>query len=398
MIEFIFALIIGILAGIFTGVMPGIHTNLVSAFLVSISFYLLNIFSPLALAIFIISMSITNSFIDFVPSIYLGAPEEDTALTTLPGHRFLLQGKAHEAVRLALIGSLLGIFLLAITIFAIKFIVYPLDDFLQKMMAWILIWICIFLIMENSNSKFLATIIFILSGFLGIASLNLAINQPLLPLLTGLFGTSTLIYSLSQKTQIPEQEISSTKLDKKILIKPAIASLIVSPICGFLPGLGSSQAAIIGSKIFKKISEEQFIILNGAINSSIIALFFFVLYLTEKSRTGSAAAISQLVELTPKTLIYLLGAIVITSIISYFISLKTSKIFAKNISRIDYEKVSWFILFFLIFVTFFISGFMGLIVLTTSTFLGLTAQYYGIRKGLLMGCLLIPTILFYLPF
>lgn len=398
MIEFIFALLMGILAGIFTGVMPGIHTNLVSAFLVSLSFYLLNIFSPLALAIFIIAMSITNSFIDFIPSIYLGAPEEDTALTTLPGHRFLLQGKAHEAVRLALIGSLLGIFLLAITIFAIKFIVYPLDDFLQKMMAWILIWICIFLIMENSNSKLLATIIFILSGFLGIASLNLAINQPLLPLLTGLFGTSTLIYSLSQKTQIPEQEISSIKLDKRILIQPAIASLVVSPICGFLPGLGSSQAAIIGSKIFKKISEEQFIILNGIINSSIMALSFFVLYLTEKSRTGSAAAISQLIELTPKTLIYLLLAIITASIISYFLAIKISTIFAKNISKIDYEKVSLFILVFLILIVFLISGFLGMIVLIAATFLGLTAQYYGIRKGLLMGCLLIPTILFYLPF
>jgi putative membrane protein len=398
MFELILALIIGIIAGVITGIIPGIHTNLVSAFLVSISFTLLNIFSPLALAIFIIAMSITNSFIDFIPSIYLGAPEEDTALTTLPGHRFLLEGKGHEAVKLALIGSILGIILLFFTALAIFFIVYPFDAFLQKMMGWILIGICIFLVMENPTSKFLATTIFILSGFLGIASLNLNITQPLLPLLTGLFGTSTIIFSISQKTKVPEQEISEVKLNKNILTKPSIATILISPLCGFLPGLGSSQATIIGSKIFKKISEEQFLILNGAINSSIMALSFFVLYLTEKSRTGSAAAISQFLTITPQILFCLLITIIVTSVVSYFLAINISKIFAKNISRIDYGKTSWFILIFLIITVFLISGFLGMLVLTTATFLGLTAQYYGIRKGLLMGCLLVPTILFYLPF
>ena len=82
----ILAFFIGILAGIFTGLFPGIHVNLVSVFLISISPSLLKYTSPISLAIFIVSMSITHSFLDFIPSIFLGAPDEDSFLSILPGH------------------------------------------------------------------------------------------------------------------------------------------------------------------------------------------------------------------------------------------------------------------------------------------------------------------------
>ena len=51
---------------------------------------LLIFFSPIALIIFIVAMSITQSFVDFIPSIYLGAPDEDTVLSTMPGHNLFL--------------------------------------------------------------------------------------------------------------------------------------------------------------------------------------------------------------------------------------------------------------------------------------------------------------------
>ena len=111
MFEIIIATIIGILFGIITGLIPGIHINLISIFVLSLSIQLLQIVSPVTLAVFIVAMSITHTFLDTIPSVFLGAPDESTILSVLPGHKYLLEGKGFEAIVLTLIGSILALFL-----------------------------------------------------------------------------------------------------------------------------------------------------------------------------------------------------------------------------------------------------------------------------------------------
>tara|TARA_Y100000310_G_scaffold264470_1_gene275106 strand:- start:2455 stop:3483 length:1029 start_codon:yes stop_codon:yes gene_type:complete len=341
-------------------------------------------------------MTITHTFIDFIPAIFLGAPDEDTALSIMPGHKFLIKGRGHEAVLLTLTGSIISIILLLfITPFFIFTIpkIYP---FIQKMMAFLLILISIFLLSREKESKIWAFLIFVLAGFLGLATLNLNITQPLLPLLTGLFGTSTLIYSISQKLKIPKQKIGKLILSKKQLLKPAIATSLVSPICSFFPGLGSSQAAIIGSEIINQ-DRKQFMILLGSINTFVLSISFVTLFLIQKTRTGSASAISQLTTITPSTMIYIIITIILTAAISIPITIKISKIFAKKIHKINYTKISSITILFLILIIFIFTRFTGILILTAATFLGLTSIHLGIRRSFLMGSLLIPTILIYLP-
>jgi len=82
-LELIIALLIGILAGTMTGLFPGIHINLVAAGLLASVGYFSGI-PVLALVVFVVAMAVTHTFIDFIPSIYLGAPEEDSFLAVLP--------------------------------------------------------------------------------------------------------------------------------------------------------------------------------------------------------------------------------------------------------------------------------------------------------------------------
>ncbi len=398
MFELLIALIIGILLGIFTGLIPGIHTNLIAVFLVSGISFLLNIASTEAIMVLIVAMGLTNTFIDTIPSIYLGAPSEETALSVLPGHRMLLEGKGHEAIVYTVIGSSVAVVLFLI-LGPIFFFIIPLTEgFLEKMMAFFLIWACIFLIGREKESKTKALIIFILAGFLGISSMNLNINQPLLPLLTGLFGTSTLIYSISSSSKIPEQNTKKIKIDWKEIRKPTIATAITSPLCSFLPGMGSSQSAIIGSEIMGEMKPRSFLVLIGSTNTLVLAVSFLILFLTGKKRTGLAGAVSEILVLDYPKLLIIGITIIITAIISIFLTIKLSEGFAKFIKKVNYEKLSKIIIVFLMFVTLLVSGFMGLLVLLTSTVLGLTCAYLNVRKGFLMGCLMIPTILFYLPF
>lgn len=392
----ILSIILGIILGTITGLIPGIHTNLISVILISISPKLLEYFSPLSLSIFIVSMSIVNLFIEFIPSVFLGAPDEDSSLSVMPGHELLMEGKANTAVFLSSMGNFIGSILLIFLTPLLIFLLPLIYSFFEKMMFFILIWICIFMI-YTTDKKILTTIFFIISGFFGISSLSLNVNQPLLPLLTGLFGTSGIVYSIKQNTKIPEQVKKIEFEETKEYTKPIISSILISPLCSFLPGLGSSQATILGSKIFKEISRKQFLILNGIINMVVMGLSFATLFTIGKSRTGSANAISKIMTIGQKDIYIILLLIVIISTLSIFltniISIKISKI----INKINYQKLSYSILILLLLTTLIISGLMGFVVLIIGTFIGLSTQYYGIKKGILMGCLLIPTIIFYFP-
>ncbi|MEK6895775.1 MAG: tripartite tricarboxylate transporter permease [Nanoarchaeota archaeon] len=392
------ALLLGVLSGTITGLSPGIHINIVGAALVSLSAAAFSSILPLYLVVFIVAMSITHSFVDFIPSIFLGAPNEDTALSILPGHELLNEGRGYEAVMLSNYGCLIAIILLIFLSIPLNFVIPTIYPYLSKTMAFILILFSINLIFIEKN-KFSALLVFILTGILGFIILNLnenLLSQPLLPLLSGLFGSSTLILSIKQKTKIPQQEINNKF---KIPLKsPLIGSVIASPLCGFLPGLGSGQAAILGNQI-AKTDKRGFIVLIGITNTLVMGFSFISLYLIQKARTGSAVSIQQLIgTVSYKMLILILIVCLFSGIISFYITKFLAKIFAEKIDKINYSILSIFVLIIIFIVVFIFSGLLGVIILILSTLTGIYCISLNIKRTNMMGCLLIPTILYYLHF
>ena len=412
MIIYLFiALVVGILFGTITGLIPGIHINLIAIILLGFSTTLLSLTTPLTLIIFITSMAITHTFVDFIPAIFLGAPDEDSALSVLPGHKLLLKGRAYFATIFTLYGSMtaLLIIILFLPIFLYLLpIVYP---YILRIMWIILLLASGYLILseggfnkkqfiKNHKKIIWALIIFLLAGFLGITSLNLNIKEPLLPLLTGLFGASNLIISIKNKIKVPKQRITKLKnirLRKKSIAKASFASIIAAPFTAFLPGLGASQAAVIGSEVTGDLDQREFLFLLGAINTIVMGLSFITFYSIQKTRTGAAVAISKLIpELTLVNLFYIIGTIIIVGIISFFITIFISKQIAKKIHKINYSKLSVIILAILTLLTIYFTGILGLLIFITASALGISTILLGIRRMHLMGCLLVPTILFYL--
>jgi putative membrane protein len=399
-LEIIIALLIGIIAGTITGLIPGIHINLIAIILLGFSATLLSLLSPLPLVIFIAAMAITHTFIDYIPSIFLGAPDEDSFLSVLPGHQLLQKGHGYAAVVLTLYGSLTALFIVLIFTPLFIFILPKIYPFIQKKMWAILIIISVFLISTEKNKKLWALMIFLLAGFLGIGVLNLEIKEPLLPLLTGLFGASSLIVSITQKTKIPQQKIvklRQIKLNRKSFIRTTFASIIAAPFTAFLPGLGASQAALIGKEAAKELDQREFLFLLGAINTIVMGLSFIALYSIHKTRTGAAVAVSKLIpELTRTDLFWILGAIISAGLISFFLALFIARAISQNIHKIKYSVLSVFIILILAVLVFIFSGALGLLVFIVSASLGIFTISKGIKRIHLMGCLLIPTILFYL--
>jgi putative membrane protein len=397
LIQIILAIILGVIAGTLTGLIPGIHINLIGVLVISLAtsiFYNLN---PIYLVTFITSMAITHTFLDFIPSIFLGCPDTDTELSVLPGHKLLKKGHGYQAIVLTAYGSLAAIFILILITIPSIILISKTYEFIQKFIPYFLILMSIILI-SLENKKLSALLVFFLTGFLGWSISNFQnLNQPLFPLLTGLFGSSMLILSIKHKTTIPEQKIIKPFLNKNS-IKPLLGALIASPLCSFLPGLGSGQAAVIGHTLFlKKENQKGFLILLGATNTLVMGFSFLSLYIISKTRTGASLAIQELISTpTKETLILILLTTIITGIIAFCLTLYLAKIFSTKIHKLNYTIISTITLLFLMIIVTSISGFLGLLVLIISTLTGLFCINLRVRRTNMMGCLLIPTIIFYL--
>ncbi len=113
--------VLGSLLGMGSGLVPGMHVNTLALLLLAMSVPLLEgiaylctefglrpEFAPLLLSVLIIAASVTHSFVDFLPSLFLGIPDESKVLSVLPAHRLLLAGQGGPALVCAATGSLIG--------------------------------------------------------------------------------------------------------------------------------------------------------------------------------------------------------------------------------------------------------------------------------------------------
>lgn len=391
-IEIILFLILGIFAGTIAGLLPGIHINLIGAILVSVSATVLSSVNAISLVMFVVAMAISQTFLDFIPSIFLGCPDTDTELSVLPGHEMLKNGEGYQAILLTCYGSLAAIVILIIFSFPAIWIVPKIYNFLETFIPYFLIAIVILLVSFEKN-KFSSLVVVLLSGFLGLSVLNMEVREPLLPLLTGLFGSSTLVLSIKNKIKLMKQKITKPKIN---IFKPLVGTLIASPLCGFLPGLGSGQAAIIGNMI-SRTDRRGFLVMLGATNTLVMGLSFIALYTISKTRTGAAVAIQKIVgTISSNILILILTVIVVAGIASFFLTIFLAKFFSQRITKINYSLLSIITLTFLAVIVLIISGILGFVILVVSTLTGIYCISLKVRRTNMMGCLLIPTIILYL--
>lgn len=397
MLEFILAITAGIVLGILTGITPGIHINTITALLIA-NISTFSFLSTNSLIAFIVSIAITHTILDFIPSILTGATDEESFLSVLPGHEMLIQGKGREAILLVLIGALTAIPIVLIILIPFTKTIPLIYENITPHIPFILIFISLYIILRE-NQVWTALVVFTGTGILGYASLNSPIKDPLLPLLGGLFGASSIIISLNQKVKIPYQEplnLNGIKNLRKDYLKSVIGSLISSPFCSFLPAIGSGHAATISSEIIPQ-SRKSFLIMLGTINIIVMTLSFATLHALGKTRTGAAAAVKNIVrELTISDLWKIIIISTLLIIIISFIALFITNLFLKIIEKTNYRNVSLSMLLILTLAVIFLSNVHGLIVFITSTAWGIFSIKSNVRRINMMGVLLVPTIIFYL--
>ena len=409
--DLITACLIGVLCGTITGLIPGIHVNTVGAFVFASSTYLLTSYSPEVLCVFLISMSIAHALLEFIPSMFLGVPEEGTVLSILPGHQLLLQGRGKEAVRLAAIGGF-GAILITGLLLPIFIIVLPLIYEPIKPYIWILLVIVVifmFIRLSRDIKSFLwSVVLFLLSGIMGYVMLNLPItsNVSLLVIFTGLFGVSTLLHSLSQRSFVPTQNrFHHFKINTSIL-RGIFAGGIAGTILGFLPGLGPAQGSLIAQELSgggdSESNKEGFLVAVSGVNTSDALFSLVLIFIIGNPRSGIAVYINNILQnFDFAHLIFFVFTALTAVSLSLFLCLKFGDMVSESIEKLNYEKLTKVVI---IFMSIMVIGFsiyyhvnllFMIIVYITAISLGLLPHYLGVNKSNLMGVLILPAIVIY---
>ncbi len=388
------ALIAGISAGIISGLIPGIHVNLIALLALPLAAFV----SPLYLVIFIISLAITHSFLDSIPSIYLGAPDAGQELIVLPGHRMLHLGMGHNAIIYTLIGSLgslcLGIILFPFLLKGMEF----LAPIIKPIVGYLLALIMIFMIGKEKGKRWKTIACFLLAGSLGLIVFSIPnLKQSLFPLLSGLFGFPILLLSLLHKSSIPQQNDVPLTITKKQTVKSISAATGVGFIAAFLPGFGNSQAAIVATKLVGDIGDEGFLSLVGGINTANMLLSIGTIYMLDKARNGAIVAVKKLIGSVGLSEVLLFLSVALTTAgIATILAIYLSKVCRNILPKINYQLTIIVVLSFITILTFVFDSFIGLGILTTAVSIGMLASVWKVGKNHLMGALIVPIILFFL--
>ncbi len=442
--------LLGIGLGVITGLIPGIHVNTISFLIVAsqasliifaqdmLSGYYPTLIQILAIiSTLVLGCLITHTFLNFIPSTYLGAPEGETALSVLPAHEMMLEGRGFEAVKASALGSFGAAFIALLLVFPARFIMGSPVGLYELLVPWIpliLVVVVSVLVAQEGRSlldyrpKLVALGIFFLSGFLGLIVLMprglfsanwFPFKQSgvspsslmLFPLFTGLFGISNLIVSLMDNPELPEQETEGVEveLDGKNQVRGIVAGTFSGGLVGWMPGITAAAATAV-TKVFtpdddpKEVQAREYIMAVSAVDTSCAIFTLVALFVILKARSGAMQAIlkinqgnipawEQLFTL-PWLMALLMFCVILSATVAFFLTLYFGKLFSGIHKKIEYNKISKGIIVFLVIMMFIFSGPMGLVVGLIATCIGVIPPLYGIKRVHMMGCLIFPIIIF----
>jgi putative membrane protein len=397
MIEILLGVFIGVILGTISGIIPGVHANTLAGILLSLQVALLSILGPLALAGAMFAALITHTFVDAIPSTFLGIPDADTSLAVLPAHALCLEGNGEEAVRIAALGSACAM-VISVPVSVLCFLLLPA---LQPYFDW---WIGILLIASvgymivTSEAPGWALAIFFVSGLLGVFSLYYAFlswhtlaggSAILMPLLTGLFGISVLL--ISSQGVMPEQQFRGIRMEERTIVKCSVLGTAAGVAVGWLPGLSTASAnGVLAAVIGYEKDRRAYILATNAANTANAFIGLAALFALSRMRNGVMVALS---ELTLPSMSELTVIGVLAACAAYVITVWLSRS-AYRLNGIDVRLLNRAVIAFIVILCLILTGPFGAFILILATALGFVPHLVNVPRMYCMGAIMIPVMLY----
>lgn len=390
MYELVVIVVLGVFTGVITGLIPGIHPNTVIFGTLPFYFYFDVVF--INYVSFVCGLSVAHTFHDFLPAIFLGAPESESALSTSPGLEMTGEGKGLEAFYYTVIGGMWSTVLVVVLLPWLYFAVEPVYGFLESYMEYLLLFFLLVLVFDSSDIKVSFTIA-VLTGSLGLLSFSSTVNRQyiLVPIFAGLFAVPTVLLSLTEKADIPHQRPARVERDQTVV--GGLIGFLAGLVAGIFPGLGAAASTSFIAPLADD-SRRVFLAGMGGVNTTDIIMSFLAILVIERARSGASVALKAVSEVTQTDVFFLMGAALFATGISVVIALNIAKVYLSFIKRFEFSKVLLSVLAVLVLINFYLSGFRGLLVLLVSSFIGTSAVLTSNRR-VCMAVLLVPTIVFF---
>ena len=405
--------LLGAAIGTFSGMVPGIHVNTLAAMMLAGYPFLTDVLSPfipsellpLCIASCIMSASIVHSFVDYVPSVFIGAPDPDDIISALPGHRLLLEGRGMVAVRSAAIGSCVGACTSIILAIPLQLILLSgMSDYLDSITAIAIIAVIILMILHEKDPKGMmwCCILLVLSGLLGLICMDLDIpstgiftgSTMIFPMLTGLFGMPAMIGSLRNPSICAQSDDTVYPVGPV----PGIKGVLTGMLIGWFPGITSTTGAILSDSVTPERTPEGFISMIASIGTSASIIMLVTMSITGKGRSGTMIIMGDILgdsvigPLNTCFMLLLLTAAV-AAFLGYLSTIMCGKFMSAVINNIDTILLNKACITLVVTLVILMTGPYGIMILIVSTMLGFLPIKIGISRVYLTGCLLIPALL-----
>jgi putative membrane protein len=409
--------ILGTTIGALLSMVPALHVYNVCGILLIVWYSAPGLIPYVALPAFFMSLLVSFSIINTIPSMIFGAPDESAVFMVLPGQKYMLQGRGFEASILTGVGSLMGIVMLAILT---PFLFYPMryiKNIVGQNLQWVMLLFITYMLMSEWPrggglgktvwQKFkwawanlvagLAT--FILAAIVGIIIMNktmVPLNmsfQGIMPVFVGFFAVAGIIQNLISRQKVPPQHVTdSIDVNATLIGKSTLAGTIGGGLAAFIPAVTGGIGGLIAGHATAQRDDRIFVMSQGVSKTIYYVgsfLFFFVPLLM-LSRGGMAILMKPI--FTPYTVqdyFRILAVILISGSMSFLLMFPLTRFAIKLVTKYDYHVVLWFALGIVLAIVYGLMGWQGMFLMTVATGIGLIPALYHSRKSNAMAVLLV---------
>ncbi len=391
----VLAALLGVLFGSLTGLVPGLHVNLFAAAALSSLALLTSTGLALPVGVFLICLGIAQGIVGVIPTVFLGAADEESCVSVLPGLEMLQAGFGYEAVRLWVQGCLIGLLLGSLLLPPLLHVLPALYAGVKPLTGFVLLWISFHMLWSGSWRGRLANmVVFCLSGMLGIiAFTQKGISEPVFPLMSGLFGCANLVLTSGSASRFPEQHFRPViTLAKATWSKVIAAASLSSLLLALFPGIGRSQSSAISLAAVGKLPSAASLSLLGMISTMGTVVSIAALLSIHKARDGVVIALGSLLDMESGMWPALLALVLMAGAIAAPITLLLGRWTLPVLQRLPRRVLAYAVLLLVSVLVFLLSGPYGLLVLIAATALGVLCDTLGVKRRMLLGSLLLPVL------
>ena len=401
---------VGAAAGTFSGLVPGVHVNTLAALMLAaypaieaaMPGSVPDGYVPVLVGCVIMSAAAVHSFVDFVPSVFIGAPDPDEALSVLPAHRLLLEGHGMAAVRAAAVGSAVGAAsAIALAVPMQWLLLHGLGPYLDAATFGVLA-VTLAAIILMSPRPLASLALAAAAGVLGWAVMNLGIpcrgimgdGTMLFPMLAGLFGLPPLL-DRERAADIPEQVDDGRDPVGPL---PGLKGVLTGCIAGWFPGITAAAGSSLASALSRENDAASFISMTASIGTVTSVFSLVTLSVSGSGRSGTALALKEVIgdsleRFCSEAFVLILFSIAVSSAAGYAITIGAGKAMAGIAERVPSDTLGTVSLLLILALVLLLTGPWGLAVLALSAALGMAPPALGIGRVCLTACLIVPVLM-----